>query len=372
MPSILVAPQEFKGSLTARQAAEAIARGLRRALPDAEIELLPMADGGPGTVEALVEATDGTYLSTDARDPLGRPLRARWGASGDTAFIEMAAASGLTLVAENERDPRQTTTSGTGDLLLAALDSGYHRLLVGVGGSATNDGGAGMAQTLGARLLDAAGDELPPGGAALAKLASIDIAHLDSRVREAEVIVAADVTNPLCGPQGASLIYGPQKGASSAMAEELDAALARYADIVQRDLGIDLAGMPGAGAAGGLAGGLIAFCGAEILPGFEVVANAAGLAERLRSADLVITGEGRLDSQSAYGKVTAGMAREARKAGTRIVAIAGSVSGDEAARPFDNVFALTPDPAQADEAMARAAELLADAAEAAGEWWRTR
>ena len=372
MPSILVAPQEFKESLTARQAAEAIARGLRRALPDAEIELLPMADGGPGTVEALVEATDGTYLYTDARDPLGRPLRARWGASGDSAFIEMAAASGLTLVAENERDPRQTTTSGTGDLLLAALDSGYHRLLVGVGGSATNDGGAGMAQTLGARLLDAAGDELPPGGAALAKLASIDIAHLDSRVREAEVIVAADVTNPLCGPQGASLVYGPQKGASSAMAEELDAALARYADIVQRDLGIDLAGMPGAGAAGGLAGGLIAFCGAEILPGFEVVANAAGLAERLRSADLVITGEGRLDSQSAYGKVTTGMAREARKAGTRIVAIAGSVTGGEAARPFDNVFALTPDPAQANEAMARAAELLADAAEAAGEWWRTR
>ena len=372
MPSILVAPQEFKGSLTAREAAEAIARGIQRALPDAEIELLPMADGGPGTVEALVEATDGTYLHADTHDPLGRPLRARWGASADTAFIEMAAASGLTLLAPDERDPRRATTAGTGELLRAALDAGYRRLLVGVGGSATNDGGAGMAQALGARLLDAAGDELPPGGTALAELAGIDIASLDPRVREAEVIVAADVTNPLCGPQGASLVYGPQKGASPAMAGELDAALAHYAGVVQRDLGIDLAGIPGAGAAGGLAGGLIAFCGAEILPGFEVVANAVGLAERLLRADLVITGEGRLDSQSPYGQVTAGIARDARTAGTRVVAIAGSVSGDEAARPFDNVFALTLDPAQPDEAMARAAELLADAAEAAGEWWRTR
>lgn len=372
MPSILVAPQEFKASLTAREAAEAIARGIQHALPDAEIELLPMADGGPGTVEALVEARDGRYLHADTHDPLGRPLSARWGASGDTAFIEISAASGLTLLAPDERDPRRTTTSGTGELLRAALDAGYRRLLVGVGGSATNDGGAGMAQALGARLLDAAGDELPPGGAALAELASIDIASLDPRVREAEVIVAADVTNPLCGPQGASLVYGPQKGASAAVAAELDVALAYYADVVQRDLGIDLAGIPGAGAAGGLAGGLIAFCGAKIRPGFEVVADAAGLAERLQRADLVITGEGRLDSQSAYGKVTAGMAREARTAGKCVVAIAGSVSGDEATRPFDHVFALAPDPAQADEAMARAADLLADAAEAAGEWWRTR
>ncbi len=217
-----------------------------------------------------------------------------------------------------------------------------------------------------------AGDELPPGGAALAELAGIDIASLDPRVREAEVIVAADVTNPLCGSQGASLVYGPQKGASPAIAGELDAALAHYADVVRRELGIDLARIPGAGAAGGLAGGLIAFCGAEMRPGFEVMANAANLAERLQRADLVITGEGRLDSQSAYGKVTAGIAREARTAGTRVVAIAGSVSDDEAARPFDNVFALTPDPAQVDEAMAHAAELLADAAEAAGKWWRKR
>ena len=372
MPSILVAPQEFKGSLTAREAADAIARGIRRALPNAEIELLPMADGGPGSVEALVEATDGTYLHADTHDPIGRPVRARWGASGDTAFIEMAAASGLTLLSLTERDPRRTTTSGTGDLLRAALDAGYRRLLAGVGGSATNDGGAGMAQALGARLLDATGGELPPGGAALAELASIDIAGLDPRVQEAEVIVAADVTNPLFGRQAASLIYGPQKGASAAVAAELDAALAHYADVVQRDLGIDLARIPGAGAAGGLAGGLIAFCGAEIRPGFDVVAEAAGLAERLQRADLVITGEGRLDSQSAYGKVTAGIAREARTAGTLVVAIAGSVSGDEAARPFDNVFALSPDLAQAGGAMARAAELLANAAEAAGEWWRKR
>ena len=366
---ILVAPQEFKGSLSAREAAEAIGRGLRRGLADAEIELLPLADGGPGTVETLVAATDGRFFETAAHDPLGRPVHARWGALGEeshaspTALIESAAAAGLTLLRPDERDPRHTTTFG----------AGYRRIVVGVGGSATNDGGAGLAQALGARLLDAQGEELPPGGAALARLASIDVEALDQRLRETDIIVAADVSNPLCGPQGASLLYGPQKGASESVARELDTALAQYAQIVRRDLGVDVADIPGAGAAGGLGAGLIAFCSAHVEPGFVVAAEAVGLADRVRRADVVITGEGRLDSQSAFGKTTMGVARAARDAGRPVVALVGSIEGgpeSEAARPFDAVFALTPDLASLDNAIARAADLLSTAADAAGRWVR--
>jgi len=382
---ILVAPQEFKGTLSAREAAEAIALGLRRSLPDAELDLLPLADGGPGTVEALVEATAGRYVETEVHDPLGRPVRARWGALGDgrtapssasgglrTSVIEMAAASGLVLLRPEERDPQRASTSGTGELLRAALDAGYRRVIAGVGGSATNDGGAGLAQALGARLLDEHSSDLPPGGAALARLDRIDVAGLDGRLQETEVIVAADVTNPLCGPDGASLVYGPQKGASEAIARELDAALAHYAEVVRRDLGVDVAGIPGAGAAGGLAAGLIAFCGAELRPGFDVVAEAVGLAERLRRADLVVTGEGRLDRQTAFGKTTAGVARLAREAGKPIVAVVGSVADADAARPFDAVFALTPGLATPEEAIERAAELVAAAGEQAGAWVKER
>ena len=369
---ILVAPQEFKGSLSAREAAEAIARGLRRGLAGAEIELLPLADGGPGPVETLVAATDGRFFETAAHDALGRPVRARWGALGEeshaspTALIESAAAAGLALLRPDERDPRRATTLGVGELLLVALDAGYRRVIVGVGGSATNDGGAGLAQALGARLLDAQGEELPPGGAALARLARIDIEALDQRLRETDVIVAADVSNPLCGAQGASLLYGPQKGASEPVAQELDAALAQDAEIVRRDLGVAVADMPGAGAAGGLGAGLIAFCNAHIKPGFDVVAEVVGLAERVRRADAVITGEGRLDRQSAFGKTTVGVAHAAREAGRPVVALVGSIEGGtdgEAARPFDAVFALTPDLAPPDGAIARAADLLSTAAE---------
>ncbi len=368
---VLIAPQEFKGTLTARQAAQAMAEGLRRVLPEAELELLPMADGGPGTLEALVEATGGRYSESTVQDPLGRPVRARWGILGGAgprcAAIEMAAASGLTLLREDERDPRRTSTFGTGELLLAALDDGCRRIIVGVGGSATNDGGAGAGQALGARLLDGEGQDLPAGGAALIDLARIDLRALDPRLRECEVIVATDVTNPLCGRDGASLVYGPQKGASEAVALALDAALARYAAVIGRDLGAQVADLPGAGAAGGLAAGLVALCGASIASGFEVVADAAGLAGRLERADLAVTGEGRLDRQSAFGKTTAGVARAARAANTPVVAIAGSVE-DSASAPFDAVFALTPDLAPPEEAMARAAELVSKAAEEVGRW----
>ncbi len=379
---ILVAPQQFKGSLSAGEAAEAIADGLRRALPGVELDLLPLADGGPGTVEALVEASGGRFREFSVHDPLGRPVRARWGALGAqgeqntaTAVIEMAAASGLALLRPQERDPRKTSTFGTGELLRAALDAGQRRIIVGVGGSATNDGGAGLAQALGARLLDAEGSDLPPGGASLARLARIEAAGLDPRLGRAEVIVAADVTNPLCGPQGASLVYGPQKGASEEVAPELDAALARYAEIVRRDLGVDVADVPGAGAAGGLAAGLIAFCGAQVRPGFEVVAEAVGLADRVAGADVVATGEGRLDRQTAFGKTAAGVARAAREAGKPVVALVGSVEEgyeEEAAGLFDAVFALTDGGLSLDDAIARAADLLSAAAEAAGRWARAR
>ena len=371
---VLVVPQEFKGSLSAREATEAIARGLRRALPDAEYDLLPLADGGPGTVETLVEATGGRFFEADAHDPLGRPLRARWAALGGrdapTAAIEMAATSGLALLEPEERDPGRTSTFGTGELLRSALDADYRRIIVGVGGSATNDGGAGLAQALGVRLLDVEDRNLPPGGAALAGLEHIDTAGLDSRLSQTEVVVAADVTNLLCGPEGASLVYGPQKGASEALARELDEALARYAEVIQRDLGIGVAGVPGAGAAGGLVAGLIAFCGARVRPGFDVVAEAVGLRDRVAQADLVVTGEGRLDRQTAFGKTTAGVAHMAREAGRPVVALVGSVEGAEAARPFDAVFSLTPDLASPDDAMAHAADLLSTAAEAAGRWVR--
>ncbi len=375
---ILVAPQEFKGTLTARLAAEAMAPGLRRALPGVELDLVPLADGGPGTVEALVEATSGRYYESNVHDPLGRPISARWGAPGTqggatpAAIIEMAAASGLALLRPDELDPARATTFGSGELVQAALDAGYRRLLVGVGGSATNDGGAGLAQALGARLLDAGGLDLAPGGGALARLARIDASGLDSRLRETDVVVLADVTNPLCGPDGASLVYWAQKGATAEAARELDAALAHYAAVARRDLGVDASDAAGAGAAGGLAYGLIVFCGATLRAGFEVVAEAVDLAARLQRSDLVVTGEGRLDRQSGFGKTTAGVARLAREAGKPVVALAGSVEGDEAARPFDAVFSLTPDLAGADEALARAAELLERAAEAAGAWAKER
>jgi glycerate kinase len=371
---ILVAPQEFKGTLTGRAAADAIARGLRRALPAAEIDLLPLADGGPGTVEALVGATGGRYVESDAHDPLGRPLRARWGVLGDgsTAAIEMAAASGLVLLREDERDPARATTFGTGELLRAALDAGYRRVIVGVGGSATNDGGAGAAQALGARLLDASGRELELGGAALALLDRIDPSSLDTRLRECEIVVATDVKNPLCGPDGASLVYGAQKGASDAVARALDAALTHYAEIVRRDLGIDVADVPGAGAAGGLAAGLIAFCGAIVRPGFDVVAEATGFAERLARADVVVTGEGRLDRQTSFGKTAARVAEASRAAGTPVLAIVGSVAEPDAAAAFDAVFALTPDLGSERDAFERAEELVELAGERAGEWLASR
>src|SRR5262249_47958761 len=268
---IVAAPQALKGSLDAVPVGEAIARGVAMVFPDALVDVVPVADGGEGTVRALVAAAGGVLRTATVTGPLGAPVEAEYGIlnteAGHTGVIEMAAASGLPLVPAAQLDPRVATTFGTGELIRAALDEGCRELLIGIGGSATNDGGAGMAQALGAWLLDAAGRELPPGGAALARLDRIDASGLDPRLKDARMRVACDVANPLCGPEGASAIYGPQKGATPAMVVELDVALAHYAAILRRDLGADVSDVPGAGAAGGLGAGLLAFTQAELVPG---------------------------------------------------------------------------------------------------------
>jgi glycerate kinase len=368
---VLVAPQEFKGSLTATEAAQAMAEGLRRALPGVELDLAPMADGGPGTVEALVAAAGGRRLTATVADPMGRPVEAAWGLleEGATAVIEMAAASGLVLLRPEERDARRASTYGTGQLVAATLEAGCRRLIIGLGGSATNDGGAGMAQALGARLSDGEGRDLEPGGAALARLARIDVSGLDGRLRGRQVLGATDVTNPLCGPHGASAIYGPQKGASPADVQELDAALAHYAAVIERDLGKRVAEVPGAGAAGGIGAGLIAFLDAELRPGAQLVAEVVGLEKRLAAADLVVTGEGRLDAQTAYGKTVATVARLGQKQGRPVVALAGNVDDARAACStlgLEAALAIVPGLLPEAEVMARAPELLAAAAESLG------
>jgi glycerate kinase len=366
---IVVAPQEFKGSLSAVQAAEAIAEGVGRVLPDAVLDLAPMADGGPGTVDAVVAAKGGRHMRAAAHDPLGRPLEALWGLiDGDTAVTEMAAASGLVLLRPDERDPRIASTYGTGEVIRAALDAGCRRVIVGMGGSATNDGGAGVGQALGVRLLDEAGHDLPPGGAALARLGRIDVSGLDPRLRWTEVLAATDVFNPLCGPKGASQVYGPQKGATPEVAEELDAALRHYAAVMERELSVKVLDLEGAGAAGGLGAGLVAFLKAEIVPGAQLVAEAVGLREKLAVADLVVTGEGRLDVQTSFGKAPWEVARLARERRLPVIAFVGSLrEGDRPALgdAFDAVLRIVEGPMAVEEAMARGAELLAAAAEKA-------
>jgi len=339
---ILVCPQEFKGSLTAREAAAAMADGIRRAASDIEVDVAPMADGGPGTVEAVLSSTAGRLMTATVDDPLSRSIEVAWGLldDGPTAVIEMAAASGLLRLKTEELDPLRASTYGTGQLILAALDAGCRKLIVGVGGSATNDGGAGMAQALGARLLDSDDTELPRGGAALARLARIDVSGLDARLAECRVTVATDVVNPLCGPTGASRLYGPQKGATPTMVESLEAALRRYGEVVGRDLGVDIVDLAGAGAAGGLGGGLVAFLKAQVRSGAELVAEAVGLRARLVRADIVFTGEGRIDAQTAFGKTIAVVARLAQAEGRPVVAIGGSVEGDGKALASKGVSAL--------------------------------
>ena len=329
---MIVAPQSFKGSADAVAVASAIARGIRHVWPGALIEEMPLADGGEGTVRALVSATHGSLRRSRVHDPLGREIDAEWGVLGDgvTAVVEMAAASGLPLLEPSERDARITSTRGTGELILAAAASGAHRIVIGIGGSATNDGGAGMARAFGYRFLDRSGGELPEGGAALARLGRID-GQTDPRLVRPSIEVACDVRNPLLGPDGASAIYGPQKGATPEIVRELDAALARYADVVEAFVGRPIRDVPGAGAAGGLGAGLLAFLDARLVSGADLVLRAVRFAERIEGSDLVVTGEGRIDQQSGYGKLTGAVATAARRVGVPVVAIAGSLgAGHEA------------------------------------------
>lgn len=357
---VLVAPQEFKGTLTAAQAAEAIVRGLRRSLPAAVLEAVPIADGGPGTLEALLTALGGERRIERVADPLGRPIDASWGlVAGDLAVVEMAQASGLTLLAPEERDPLRATTYGTGQLIAAALGAGCRRIWVGVGGSATNDGGMGAAQALGVRFLDAQGSPLATP-AELHRLARVELSQRDRRLEDCELAVLVDVRNPLCGPEGASQVFGPQKGASPEDARRLDAALAHLAAVVRSQLGASLDAAPGAGAAGGLAYGLAVFAGARLQPGFEAIARALQIDERIARSDLVVTGEGRLDVQTAFAKGPFALAQRARAQGKPVVAFVGAVAegAEEAVSAFEEVVPVTPPSIEPTELRARAAELL--------------
>jgi glycerate kinase len=324
---VLIAPQSFKGSLDAVAVASAICRGLRRVWPEARCDELPLADGGEGTVRALVRATGGALQRARVHDPLGREIEAEWGLLGDgtTAVVEMAAASGLPLVREEERDPRRTSTRGTGELILAAAASGAHRIIVGIGGSATNDGGAGMARAFGYRFLDRQGRDLPEGGAPLRDLYRIE-GQTDPRLVRPAIEVACDVRNPLLGAEGASAVYGPQKGATPDVVAELDGALARYAEVLEGFVGRGLRDVPGAGAAGGLGAGLMAFLDARLRSGAELVLEAVRFDDRVRQADLVVTGEGRIDAQSGYGKLTQAVTEAAARAGKPVVAVAGGLA----------------------------------------------
>jgi glycerate kinase len=367
---IVIAPQSFKGSISALEAAQAIDRGVRAAEPDAETVLVPVADGGDGTLNALVDSTGGHTIRSVVTGPLGQPIEALWGVMGDrrTAVIEMARASGLALVPPRWRNPRITTTRGTGELIQEALGKGYTRIIVGLGGSATNDGGAGMASALGARFLDAAGRPLPDGGAALARLACINVSGLLPRLAEATIIGATDVTNPLCGPTGASAVYGPQKGASPEVVAELDAALRNFAQVVQRDLGREVLDRPRAGAAGGLGAGLLAFAGAELQSGIDLVCDVLGFDQILEGAALVITGEGRADRSTIYDKAPVGVARHALARGVPTILLAGSLGAgyqELYQHGIAGIVCIADHPMTFEESLGRTAELLEGAAERA-------
>ncbi len=327
---MVIAPGAFKGSLPAKEVARSLAEGVGRVWQEARVECLPLSDGGDGWVDSMVSAADGSFVEVRVRGPLGEEVEARYGLIASegvtTAIIEMATASGLALVPKDRRDPRIATTYGTGELLRHALDRGAKRLLVGIGGSATNDGGAGVASALGARFVDQDGEDLPAGGAALARLDRVDLSRLDARLEDVEVVVASDVENPLLGDDGASAVYGPQKGATAEMVGELDGALSHFADVVEDAVGRRLRDEPGAGAAGGLGFGLMALCGAKLRPGVELALDALDADRVMEGASLVITAEGLLDSQTLAGKLPVGVARLAQRHGVPVVAVGGAVA----------------------------------------------
>lgn len=323
----VLAPDSFKECMSSKEVCETMEIAIRKVYPDAEVIEVPMADGGEGTVEALVEATSGTYHMVKVTGPLGNKVEAVFGLLGNmkTAVIEMATASGLHLVKREERNPLITTTYGTGELIKAALDLGVRHIVIGIGGSATNDGGAGMIQALGGKLLDKEGNEIAFGGGELDKIETIDLSNLDPRIKDTVIEVACDVTNPLIGEKGASEIFGRQKGATDEMVKVLDLNLAHYADVIKRDLGIDIAYVEGAGAAGGLGAALLAFLKGELKRGIDLVIKHTELKEKLEGADYVFTGEGSIDYQTMYGKTPIGVATIAKEKGVKTIAFAGNV-----------------------------------------------
>ena len=364
---ILIAPDSFKGSNSSLDVATAIEQGIYRVFPDAEVEKIPIGDGGEGTVDAMIAADKGEIVEVNVTGPLGKRVKARYGLlDSATAVIEMAAASGLVLVPEDQRDVKKAGTYGTGELILHALEGGVREIILAIGGSATNDGGTGMARALGYRFLDGEGKELPSGGAALASLETIETGNVDPRIALSSFRVACDVNNPLTGPRGASAVYGPQKGARPDDVRLLDTALGKLAEVVESQLGIKADQQPGVGAAGGLGYGLVVFCGAKLENGIDLVLDAVKFEERMRGVDLIITGEGRMDGQTAYGKVPVGVARMAKKAGIPVLAIAGDVEDDIGAvyeNGIDAVMSTVKRAMSLEEAMRNGRSLLVDAAE---------
>jgi glycerate kinase len=368
MNRIIVAPDSFKESLTAAQVASHIVDGIRKVLPAAEVIEIPLSDGGEGLTDALISGTGGQFISREVTGPLGEKVTARFGILGDnqTAVIEMAEASGLALVPRERRNPMITTTYGTGELIKAALDMGCRRMIVGIGGSATNDGGSGMAEALGVRLLDANGKTIPRGAQGLLRLHTIDMSTADPRLPHTEILVACDVTNPLCGPTGASYVYGRQKGANPEMLPVMDQALLKLASVIKRDIQVEVQELSGAGAAGGLGAGLMAFAGGKLRSGLGMVFEILDFETRLAGGvDLVITGEGQINSQTLFGKVPAGVAQLAKKYHLPVLALVGSI-GPGAEKVYeagiDAIMSITPGPVSLEEAMARAGELVGDAA----------
>jgi glycerate kinase len=364
---ICIAPDKFKGSLSASEAAQAIARGIARWFPDAALELVPVADGGDGTAQTLVDALGGRMVRVGVCGPDGEPLTATYGAI-DTAMavVELASASGLALVGAQRNDPLTATTRGTGELLDAAIGAGARRIILAIGGSATNDAGTGALRALGAQFLDERGQPLPEGGAALAKLARIDLSALEQRLEGVKIEIASDVRNPLCGPTGAAAVYGPQKGASPQDVRILDDALRHFADVVEATVGIDIRDIPGAGAAGGTGGGFLGLGHATLRPGAELILEVVDFGRRLAGATLVITGEGRIDHQTLAGKAPYAVAQAAKARGIPVLALAGSVEctpPELEAAGIDAAYSLVPGPMTVEEAMRRGPALLAALAE---------
>ena len=365
---IVIAPQAFKGSLSALNVANAVQKGVRRIFPDAQILTCPVADGGDGTLETLVESSGGKIMETNVADPTGKPIVAQWGAMGDgnTAVIEMARTSGLALLTLEERDPLNATTYGLGEIIVSALNKGFRKFIVGIGGSATNDAGAGMAQALGIKLMDREGRNLVFGGAALQNLSVIDTSNIDQRVLESNFQIACDVNNPLTGPEGASAVYGPQKGATEENVWQLDSALGVFAEVAKRDLGKDISNLEGAGAAGGLGAGMIAFVEGHLRAGVDIVLDTVNLAEKLESADLVITGEGSIDFQTVYNKAPIGVARMAKARGIPTIGISGMLGKNYQIvhnHGIDAALSIANGPISLEESLQNAPSLISEAVE---------